>query len=44
MSKNKKDENIIYVDIDTWYCTKCDTNIDDTIEEMEMHECGKETA
>ena len=33
--KNK----IEWVGINQWYCNNCQTNIDDTIEEMEMHQC-----
>ena len=34
------DDGIRY---DTWYCNSCDTDIDDKIQEMEMHECKKPT-
>ena len=27
---------------DEWYCNDCNTNINDKIEEMEMHECKEE--
>tara|TARA_Y100000389_G_scaffold162434_1_gene165219 strand:+ start:1695 stop:1856 length:162 start_codon:yes stop_codon:yes gene_type:complete len=30
------DDGIRY---DTWYCNTCDTDIDDKVQEMEMHEC-----
>jgi len=30
------DDGIRY---DTWYCNSCDTDIDDKVKEMEMHEC-----
>ena len=35
------DKNIEWVAIDQWYCNDCQTDIDDTVEEMEMHECKK---
>ena len=28
-----------WVAIDQWYCNNCQTNINDTVKEMEMHEC-----
>ena len=34
------DDGIRY---DTWYCNSCDTDIDDKVKEMEMHECKKST-
>ena len=37
------DKNIEWVAIDQWYCNDCQTDIDDTVEEMEMHECEKTT-
>ena len=44
--KPKKDtmtKNIEWVATDQWYCNDCQTHIDDTVEEMEMHECKKST-
>jgi len=44
--KPKKDtmtKNIEWVATDQWYCNDCQTDIDDTVEEMEMHECKKLT-
>ena len=32
------DDGIRY---DTWYCNSCNTDIDDKVQEMEMHECKK---
>jgi hypothetical protein len=32
-------ETITWHDTDTWHCQKCNTYIDDKIDEMEMHEC-----
>ena len=37
------EKNIEWVAVDQWYCTDCQTDIDDTVEEMEMHECKKST-
>ena len=31
------------VSYDTWYCNACDTDIDDKVQTMEMHECKKST-
>ena len=37
------EKNIEWVAVDQWYCNDCQTDIDDTVEEMEMHECKKTT-
>ena len=39
--RNNDKKGIEWVAVDHWYCNDCQTDIDDTIEEMEMHECKK---
>ena len=53
LTRKKEEEHKIkwadnYVDddgesYDIWYCNTCDTDIDDKVQEMEMHECKKST-
>ena len=34
-----KEKTIVWHDCETWYCEECNHYIDETKEEMEMHEC-----